>query len=267
MYISKYIMQFQMKQKFTVIGLWRKRIIVYRWLNTIYSVEKTVLHQVMLSAPAYLLIDNGFSSTTAQLINVYRWLYIRYLHIPNICACYNDADTERKCYIDCLIINHYNGKVVKVADPVVTGDVEACLQRLQWRPGQPSWRNFRFCTGGNITSDDMAVGITTFPFWSHGAWLYEWYPHNHDPYPPLILNHLDCEDQFITGFITVSSKSFAALNELTQTVMFSLVTPYSVEHLDKPPPPPPPPPKKKKKKKWELSWRQFCCHFCRFMHV
>ena len=31
-----------------------------------------------------------------------------------------------------------------MAARVVSGDVEACLQRLQWRPGQPFWGPFRF---------------------------------------------------------------------------------------------------------------------------
>ena len=39
---------------------------------------------------------------------------------------------------------HRNGKVVRVTALVVNGVVEACLQRLLWRPGQSSWRPSRF---------------------------------------------------------------------------------------------------------------------------
>ena len=35
-----------------------------------------------------------------------------------------------------MIWKHWNGKVVKLTAPVVTGDVKACLQRVQWQPGQ-----------------------------------------------------------------------------------------------------------------------------------
>ena len=41
--------------------------------------------------------------------------------------------------------SHRNGKAVRMTALAVTGDVEACLQRLQWRPGQSSWRPPRFC--------------------------------------------------------------------------------------------------------------------------
>ena len=37
---------------------------------------------------------------------------------------------------------HRNGKAVRVTALIVTGDAEACLQRLQWRSGQSSWRPF-----------------------------------------------------------------------------------------------------------------------------
>ena len=46
-----------------------------------------------------------------------------------------------------LCINHRKGKVVRVTTLVVTGDVEAWLQRPQWRLGQSSWRPFRFSDG------------------------------------------------------------------------------------------------------------------------
>ena len=39
---------------------------------------------------------------------------------------------------------HRKVKVVRVTVLVFTGDVEACLQRLQWIPGLSSWRPFRF---------------------------------------------------------------------------------------------------------------------------
>ena len=37
---------------------------------------------------------------------------------------------------------NWNGKVIRMTALVFTGDVEACLQRLQWRPGQSSWWHF-----------------------------------------------------------------------------------------------------------------------------
>ena len=39
---------------------------------------------------------------------------------------------------------HGNGKVIRVTALVVIGDVEACLQRIQWRPGQSSLTIFPF---------------------------------------------------------------------------------------------------------------------------
>ena len=39
---------------------------------------------------------------------------------------------------------HRSGKVVRVTALMVTWYVEACLQRLQWRRGQPSWRPLHF---------------------------------------------------------------------------------------------------------------------------
>ena len=39
---------------------------------------------------------------------------------------------------------HRNGKVVRVTALVFAGDVEACLQRLQWIPELSPWRPFRF---------------------------------------------------------------------------------------------------------------------------
>ena len=35
--------------------------------------------------------------------------------------------------------------------PFVAGDFEACLQRLQWRSGQSSWRPFRFSAWINVS--------------------------------------------------------------------------------------------------------------------
>ena len=40
--------------------------------------------------------------------------------------------------------SHRNGKVVRMTVLVFTGDVEACLQRLQWISGLSPWRPFRF---------------------------------------------------------------------------------------------------------------------------
>ena len=41
-----------------------------------------------------------------------------------------------------------NGTVVVVTAIVFTGDVEACLQRLLWRPGQSFWQHLRFSISG-----------------------------------------------------------------------------------------------------------------------
>ena len=43
-----------------------------------------------------------------------------------------------------LWYHHRNGKVVRLTVLVFIGDVEACLQRLQWISGVSSWRPFRF---------------------------------------------------------------------------------------------------------------------------
>ena len=37
------------------------------------------------------------------------------------------------------------GRIARVTALVVTWDVEACFQRLQWRSGQSSWRPLGFC--------------------------------------------------------------------------------------------------------------------------
>ena len=77
---------------------------------------------------------------------------------------------------------HRNRNVVRVTALVVTGEVETCLQRLQWRPGQSSWRHFHFCgshwkpshhdanfvvtdgSGGCRFASDDKVGIMTTQF-------------------------------------------------------------------------------------------------------
>ena len=41
---------------------------------------------------------------------------------------------------------HRNGKVVRLTALVFTGDVEACLQRLQWVSGLSTWWPIRLCT-------------------------------------------------------------------------------------------------------------------------
>ena len=46
------------------------------------------------------------------------------------------------CGIDALTLKQ---KVTRITHLLATGDVEGKLQRLQWRPGQSSWRPFRFC--------------------------------------------------------------------------------------------------------------------------
>ena len=44
--------------------------------------------------------------------------------------------------------HHRNEKVIWLADLVFTGDVEACFQRFQWRPGQ--WSRQPFCISGSL---------------------------------------------------------------------------------------------------------------------
>ena len=44
-----------------------------------------------------------------------------------------------------------NGKFIRVVDLVVTGKVEACLKRLQWRARQSPWRPIRF-SGPSVRS-------------------------------------------------------------------------------------------------------------------
>ena len=70
----------------------------------------------------------------------------------------------------CQVLNqsHRNGKVVRVTVLVFTGDVEACLQRLQWISGLSPWRPFRFsgigvvkimgCTAKWIIVDGSSIG-------------------------------------------------------------------------------------------------------------
>ena len=41
-------------------------------------------------------------------------------------------------------VSHWNRKVVRVTAQIITGDVEVCLQCLQWQPGQSSWWPFHF---------------------------------------------------------------------------------------------------------------------------
>ena len=55
---------------------------------------------------------------------------------------------QYKFPVHVILINvgnlHRNGKVVMVTALAVTGDVEACIRRLQWRSEQSSWRHIRF---------------------------------------------------------------------------------------------------------------------------
>ena len=51
---------------------------------------------------------------------------------------------------------HRNGKVVKLTALIFTGDVEACLQRLQWKSRLSSWQLFRFSVSITEISESSA---------------------------------------------------------------------------------------------------------------
>ena len=135
MYISKYIMQFETKQKFTVIGLWGKRIIVYRWLNTIYTVEKTALHQVIPSAPAYIWID--------------KWIFFNHCSIdkclPLIAYSIPTYSKHMHLLERCW---HWNGKVILTALLLFT-KTESSSEWLTWSSLETLKLVF------NVSSDDQ----------------------------------------------------------------------------------------------------------------
>ena len=54
-------------------------------------------------------------------------------------ACISVAAHSLRLPTGMMVQYHINGKVVRVTALVVTGDVEACLQRSQRRPGQSFW--------------------------------------------------------------------------------------------------------------------------------
>ena len=57
-------------------------------------------------------------------------------------ALFRTGNVEDKLYSQW---SHWNAKVIRMTAPLLTGDVEDKLQRLQWRPGQSSWWPFHFC--------------------------------------------------------------------------------------------------------------------------
>ena len=64
-----------------------------------------------------------------------------------------------------ILLIHRNGKVVRVTALVFTGDVEACLQRLQWIPELSPWRPFRFSVrplGTNFSEILFEILILSF---------------------------------------------------------------------------------------------------------
>ena len=63
-----------------------------------------------------------------------------------------------------LPLGHRNGKVVRVTALVFIGDVEACLQRLQWTPALSTWRHFRF-SGTNHNEFRRQIQTHSFKKW------------------------------------------------------------------------------------------------------
>ena len=59
-----------------------------------------------------------------------------------------------------FLCNHRNANVVMVTALVSTGDVEACIQRLQWIPGLSPWRPFHGWMDPHISWSPL---VQTYP--------------------------------------------------------------------------------------------------------
>ena len=98
------------------------------------------------------------------LIKVSRWCVWR----KTSCANANAIQT-----LEILLTSqHRKEKVATVTAVVVNGAIETCLQRLQWRPGQSSWRAFRL--SHSACYNDMIIHINSLwpsdAIWRQGSW-------------------------------------------------------------------------------------------------
>ena len=61
---------------------------------------------------------------------------------------------------------HRSGFVIRMTALVVTADIEACLQRLQWRPGKSSWWSLRLTHWGRdkMTAKCLTTISNSFPW-------------------------------------------------------------------------------------------------------
>ena len=69
---------------------------------------------------------------------------------------------------------HRNGKVVKLTALIFTGDVEACLQRLQWISGLSSWQHFHF----SVSLAEISYSSTGMRTWINTIKPLLWDPSN-----------------------------------------------------------------------------------------
>ena len=125
-----------------------------------------------------LLIQQPFQVDSKENVKVpHQWLFVRGIHrhkgsvTRKACACHDVIMSGlcrpiRQSNIKCHIGTHGNGKVVRVTTLIITGDVEDCLQRHQWRAGQSCW-HFRFSADvlcirfqNNLTTKKYKLGTS-----------------------------------------------------------------------------------------------------------
>ena len=99
-----------------------------------------------------VVLQAGNQSSEEWVVDSYACFKIRW-HPTNI----------RIPIIKIIQSHHRNGKVVRVTALIFTGDVEACLQRLQWISGLSSWRPFGFSDWHKNIKRHTAHAIVSWP--------------------------------------------------------------------------------------------------------